>query len=146
MENLVFKYRVRTIVKTVMLVLILLVIVMFFVLSGSSKERGDIIKMLILLLFWGFMFVFQSDRSRIGKGENCLKIKWVNWVVEKMIPDTEIERIILARQYIKICRKGKKPVELILESLEKEDKTKLYEFLIEYSKQKNLNLERNISS
>src|SRR4030042_2501128 len=144
MENLVFKYRVRTIVKTIVLVLLLLVIVLFFVFSESPIKQRDIIQMIILVSFWGFLFLFQSDKSRIGAGENCLKIKWINGEREKTIPDAEIEKIILGRQYISICRKEKKPVKLILESLEKEDKRKIYEFLIEYSKQKNLSLERKL--
>jgi hypothetical protein len=122
------------------------VIVLFFVFFRGSIEQGDIIDIIIIVLIWGFLFLFQSDRSRIGIDENCLKIKWMNWVREKVVPDNEIEKIILGRQYVSIYRKDKKPIKLILESLEKEDKTKIYEFLIEYSKQRNLALERQFNS
>jgi hypothetical protein len=73
-----------------------------------------------------------------------LKIKWRTRIREIIIQDTEIEKIILRNRKIEIQRKGKKAVVLPFgEWLWKlEDKTKVYEFMIEYARQKNLILEK----
>lgn len=148
MEKIVFKYRIRAAVKIIMLVLIGLSLVsylVYFAISGWKLDLHDLKYLVFIAALWIFMFVFQSDRSRIEAGNNCLKIRWVNWFRELVVPDTEIEKIILARHYISILRKGKKPLQMLLESLEKEDKTRLYEFLINYSNQKGISLERQLN-
>ncbi len=145
MENLVFKYKIQTFVKIAMLVLLLLLIILFFVLSEDSVNQSDLLKLIIFVLLWVILFFIRSDKSHIGSSENCLKIKWVNWFREIVIKDSEIEKIILTRLYVSINRKGKKSVKLSLESLEKNEKTKIYEFLLEYSKQRNLVLERQLN-
>ena len=99
----------------------------------------------LMLLFYICFFLVRSLNSRIATGDRCLKIKWVNWFMEKAVNDTEIEKIILARLFITINRIGKKPVKLTLESMEKEEKTRLYKFLIDYSTQKNIVLERQLN-
>lgn len=142
MEKLVFKYRIQTFVRIVTIVLFSLVIVYFFVQSKGSVDLSDFLLLIIVGLYYVLLFIIRSDKSRMGLGENCLKIKWVNWFREIVVTDAEIEKIILARQNVSISRKGKRAVKLTLESLEKDDKTKIYEFLIDYSKQKNLVLER----
>jgi hypothetical protein len=124
-----------------MLVLLLLGIILSFVLSEDSFNLSGF----IIVLLWAILFFIRSDKSRIGSSENCLKIKWVNWFREIVIQDSEIEKIILARLFVSIKRKGKKSAKLSLESLEKNEKTKIYEFLLEYSKQRNLVLERQLN-
>lgn len=141
MESLIFKYRFQNTVRIIVTALLFLAIVLSFIISGWSDMRSDIVAIL-LLLFYIINFFVRSVNSRIGTADNCLNIKWVNWFMKKAIPDTEIEKIILARLFVTINRIGKKPVRLTLESLEKDDKTRLYKFLIDYSTQKNIILER----
>lgn len=142
MGIIVIKYRVRYILKILILVLIILSAGLYLVISGWSVNLSDIKYFIFLILLWLFTFVIQSDKSRIEAGNSCLKIKWVNWFREVIVPDNEIERIILAQRFISICRTGKKPLQMLLESLEKEEKTRIYEFLIIYSNGKNIALER----
>jgi len=73
-----------------------------------------------------------------------LKIKWRTRIRKIIIQDAEIEKIILRNKKIEIQRKGKKAVVLPFgEWLWKlEDKTKVYKFMIEYARQKNLVLEK----
>jgi hypothetical protein len=73
-----------------------------------------------------------------------LRIKWRTRIREIKVPDSEIEKIILRNKKIEIRRKGKKVVELPFEQWrwKLEDKTRVYEFFIEYARQKKLILER----
>jgi hypothetical protein len=75
-------------------------------------------------------------------GEGNLKIKWRGWIREVTIPETEIEKITLASKYVLISRKSKKALRMEINTLKIEQRTIVYEFLIEYARQKNLVLEK----
>jgi Ca2+/Na+ antiporter len=128
-----------------MIIVFILVLVLLFVLVLKPLDMWDIIETILLSLIYMSVMLFITAQSGIKIADEGLKIRWFHWLREKSVPDSEIEKIILGRLYITILRKGEKPVKLILEPLEKEDKTKIYEFLIEYSKQKNLVLERQLN-
>jgi uncharacterized membrane protein YobD (UPF0266 family) len=66
----------------------------------------------------------------------------MNWIRTVTIPETEIEKIILAKDGIKIYRKDKKAVKLLIYYMEKEQKNKVYIFFTEYAREKNFVLER----
>lgn len=85
-----------------------------------------------------------NNETNFVVGDGNLKIKWRTRIREIIIQDTEIEKIILRNKKIEIQRKGKKAVILLFgEWLWKlEDKTKVYEFMIEYAQQRNLVLEK----
>jgi hypothetical protein len=144
MERLIFKYRVQNTIRIIVTVLLFLLIVSYFIIYGWSDIKS-VIWSILLLLFYVFLFFGRSVISRIAIGDKYLKIKWVNWFIEKALNDTEIEKIILARLFVTINRIGKKPVKLTLESMEKEEKTILYKFFIDYSTQKNIVLERQLN-
>jgi len=85
-----------------------------------------------------------NNETRFVVGDDNLKIKWRTKIGEIIIKNNEIEKIILKNKKIEIQRNEKKTVVLLFgEWLWKlEDKTKVYEFLIEYARQKNLVLEK----
>ncbi len=145
MENLIFKHNKRPIVSIVLLLVFLLFLVGLFFIILRPGDIWDILELVLLALIYTGVMIFITLPAGIKLTGEGLKIRWFNWLKEKNIPDTEIEKIILGRLYIHINRKDKKPVKLNLEGLEKADKTRLYEFLIEYSKQKSLGLERNLN-
>jgi len=145
MENLVLKNNKRPIVRIVLLLVFLLFLVGLFFIILRPGDIWDILEYVLLALIYTGVMIFLSMPAGIKLAGEGLKIRWFNWLKEKNIPDSEIEKIILGRLYIHINRKDKKPVKLILEGLEKADKTRLYEFLIEYSKQKKLPLERQLN-
>ncbi|MFH0842054.1 MAG: hypothetical protein V1903_05465 [Bacteroidota bacterium] len=145
MENLIFKHNKRPIVRIVLLLVFLLFLVGLFFIIIRPGDIWDILELVLLALIYTGVLIFITIPAGIKLTGEGLKIRWFNWLKEKNIPDTEIEKIILGRLYIHINRKDKKPMKLILEGLEKADKTRLYEFLIEYSKQKSLGLERNLN-
>jgi hypothetical protein len=128
-----------------MILLLLFVLALLFFVILKPGDIWDILKSVLLTLIYTGVLIFISSPAGIKLTDEGLKIRWFNWLKEKVVPDSEIEKIILGRQNISIEMKGKKPVKLILESLEKEQKTRLYEFLIEYSRQKSLPLERNLN-
>jgi hypothetical protein len=147
MENLLFKYRGWGWIKRI--------IGIFWILFGIAELLFLQDKPLTLLhcitsiafVLMGVIFLTPlvgNNETSFVVGEGNLKIKWRTKIREIIIQDTEIEKIILRNIKIEIQRKGKKAVVLPLgEWLWKlEDKAKVYEFMIEYARQKNLILEK----
>jgi hypothetical protein len=83
-----------------------------------------------------------NNETSFVVGNDNLKIKWRTKIGEIIIKDNEIGKIILRNEKIEIQRKEKKAIVLHFEKWELEDKKKVYEFMIEYARQKNLVLER----
>jgi hypothetical protein len=147
MENLLFKYRGWGWIKRI--------IGVFWILSGIAGQLFFSDKPLTLL-YWIMSTVFVlfgvifftrlvgNDETSFLVGDGNLKIKWRTKIREIIIQDTEIEKIILRNKKIEIQRKEKKAVILPFGEWlwNLEDKTKVYEFMIEYAQQKNLVLEK----
>ena len=147
MEDLLFKYRGWGWIKRI--------IGVFWILYGISELLFLQDKPLTLLhcitsisfVLFGVIFLTPlggNNETSFVVGDGNLKIKWKTRIREIIIQDTEIEKIILRNKKIEIQRKEKKAVVLPFgEWLWKlEDKTKVYEFMIEYAQQKNLVLEK----
>jgi hypothetical protein len=131
MENLLFKYRGwGWIVRIIGIFWILLGIINLLFFLDKPLTLSTLIRP-ILAVIMGFIFCTP-------------KIKWRTRIRKIIIQDSEIEKIILRNKKIEIQRKGKKAVVLPFgEWLWKlEDITKVYEFMIEYARQKNLVLEK----
>ena len=83
-----------------------------------------------------------NNETSFVSSNGSLKIKWATRIGTIIIRNDEIEKIILRNTKIEIRRKEKKPVVLIFERFKLENKTKVYEFMIEYARQKNLIVEK----
>jgi hypothetical protein len=83
------------------------------------------------------------ERSWFRTGDNFIVIKWINMINPVQIHDSRIAKICLTKSKILIYRKAGKPVKLNIDWLEREQKKKVYDFLIEYIKKKNLELIRD---
>jgi hypothetical protein len=83
---------------------------------------------------------FGTEKSFIQSGDGFLKIKWMNKLRPVIFQDKEIEKITLSRFKIIIDRKENKPVKFNIDFLERDQKKEVYEFLIQYTKNKNLEL------
>jgi hypothetical protein len=143
MENLIINPGKLNSKKIIGGVWILLGIIALFIGKGSLSEK-DWTRPII---FWviGILFLTPlagSVKSQVEISEGCLKIIWMNWIRTVTIPETEIEKIILAKDGIKIYRKDKKAVKLLIYYMEKEQKNKVYIFFTEYAREKNFVLER----
>jgi len=82
------------------------------------------------------------DKPQIEICEGGLKIIWTNWIRKVMVQDSEIESIFLAKNGVMIKRKDKRPLKITFYLIEKEQKTQIYKFFIEYAQLKNLVQER----
>ena len=147
MENLLFKYRGWIWAKRIVGVFwILLGIAELLFLSDEPLTLSDWIRSILYVLIGVIFFtpLVGNNETRFVVGDDNLKIKWRTKIGEIIIKNNEIEKIILRNKKIEIQRKEKKAVVLSFgEWLWKlEDKTKVYEFMIEYAQQKNLVLEK----
>jgi hypothetical protein len=147
MENLLFKYRGwGWIVRIVGIFWILLGIFNLLFFYDKPLTLSNLIRPIFAVIM-GVIFLTPlvgNNETNFVVGDGNLKIKWRTRIRKIIIQDTEIEKIILRNKKIEIQRKGKKAVVLLFgEWLWKlEDKTKVYEFMIEYAQQKNLVLEK----
>ena len=147
MENLIFKYKGWVLSKRIVGVFwILSGIAGLLFLSDEPLTLSDWIRSILYVLIGVIFFtpLVGNNETRFAVGDDNLKIKWRTKIREIIIKNNEIEKIILRNKKIEIQRKEKKAVVLPFgEWLWKlEDKTKVYEFMIEYARQKNLVLEK----
>jgi len=147
MENLLFKYRGwGWIMRIIGIFCILFGIAELLFLQEKPLTLSHC-KTSILFVLMGVIFftpLVGNNETSFVVGEGNLKIKWRTRIREIIIQNTENKKIILRNKKIEIQRKGKKTVILPFgEWLWKlEDKTKVYKFMIEYARQKNLILEK----
>jgi hypothetical protein len=144
MENLIFKHKGWGWIKRIAGVFWIFLGIAELFFSGEPLRLVDWIKSIgfvLLGVIWLTPLVGNSE-TKLVAGDDNLKIKWRTRIREIIIWDNEIEKILLKNNKIEIRRKEKKPVVLIFEKLKLEDKTKVYEFMIEYARQKDLVLEK----
>lgn len=145
METLILKYKGRALSKKIIgSFWILYGITALFFLSISPLILSDGLRAIppILLGIMFFTPLVGNNETRFEAGDTYLKIKWETRIRDIIISDNEIEKIILRNRKIEILRKGKKAIVLPFENWKLERKTKVYEFMIGYAKEKNIVLER----
>jgi len=145
MEPLIIKRKGHTVVKIIVGV-IFTTLGIYNILSNLGEPGGFTLATDILLIVLGisnFTPYSGSTSASLVPGSHDLKIRWRNWAFWKLIRPAEVEKIILGRLFILINRTGKKPVRLNVDSFEKDQRTRIFSFFIEYAKQKNLVLERH---
>jgi hypothetical protein len=97
----------------------------------------------ILLGIAYFTNGFGSDKTFIHPHEGAIKVKWINWLRPVIINDNTIESITLSKFKVLIIIKGRKPLKLNMDFLEREEKKNVYEYFIEYARSRNLELIRD---
>ncbi|MGD0754751.1 MAG: hypothetical protein ABR927_06785 [Bacteroidales bacterium] len=145
MENLIFKHRGWAWSKRIIGVFwILFGIFNLLFFSDKSLSLSDWIRSIVGVLLGVISFtpLVGNNETSFVVGDGNLKIRWRTRIREIIIQDNEVEKIILRNKKIEIQRKEKKAVVLMFEPWKLEDKTKVYEFMIEYARQKNLVLEK----
>jgi len=145
MEPLIIKRKGHAIVKIIIGTIFLVLGAGNILTSlGEIQTKSLIINILIIILgISNFTPLSGSTSTSLIPGGQDLRIRWRGWALWKHLQPEEVEKIVLDRLFILINRKDKKPVRLDLDSFEKEQKTQIYNFFIEYSKQKNLTVERH---
>lgn len=109
----------------------------------------------IIYLITAFLFAFAGiyqitnglglERSWFRTGSDFIIIKWSNMINPVQIHDIRIAKILLTKSRILIHQHSKKPLKLNIEFLEKEQKKEIYEFFIDYSNKKNIELVKQFS-
>ncbi len=145
MEPLIIKRKGHVIVKIIVGV-IFTTLGTYNILSNYGEMRiiNWITNILLVILgISNFTPYSGSTATSLIPGSHDLRIRWRGWVSWKLIRPDDVEKIVLGRLFILINRNGKKPVRLDVDSFEKDQKAMIYNFFIEYAKQKNLVLERH---
>jgi cell division protein FtsW (lipid II flippase) len=140
MENLIIEHKAQAISRKVIGGFWILLAIVFLILERESLSSRDWLRAIVAFVMGVIFFtpLIGSSKSQIEICEGCLKIIWMNWIRPVTIQETEIEKIILAKDGIKIYRKDKKAVKILLFYMGKEQKNKVYKFFNEYAKLKSL--------
>jgi hypothetical protein len=148
MEHLEIKRGPFTVIRIGIAILNILAGVVAFI--ASLKSGNIIIKIApVFIVFFGIYILtngFGLERCWFRTGNNSLIIKWINRITPVYIHDSRIFKISLERTRVMIFRKEDKPLKLDINFLEKEQKTEVFNFLIDYAKHKNLVLEKHSST
>ena len=144
MENLIFIHRGQSISKKIAGGLFIACAIIFLIPGKESLEINDWIRALMFFLIGVINFTplggFNKTQIEISNG--FLSIIWINRFRKIVIGEKEIEKIILSSRDILIKIKERKVLKLNLIALKIEQKIKIFEFMIEYARQKNLVLEK----
>lgn len=144
MEHIEIKSAPGNIIKTALGVLWIVSAIMLITIYLRELTSIHVIASALSLLT-GVYFItsgFGLERSWFRTGENSITVKWFSMIRPVQIHDTRIEKIVLERKRIIIFQKAVKPLKLRMDFLEKEQRKELLEFLVNYSKTRNIELEK----
>jgi hypothetical protein len=96
----------------------------------------------ILLGVFNMTNDFGVSRIIIRAENDTLVIKWLNMFRPTLIDNSSISSFILQRASIIIVRNNRRPLRLRLNSLQKRQRNLVYGFFLDYSKAKNIPVER----
>jgi hypothetical protein len=111
-------------------------------------EDGKVFHLFISLafIFTGVYHMtdgFGIEKSWMRSENNILTIKWMDRIMVKRLPDSQIESICLGRYSILFNIRGGKPYKIRLGYMGMKEKTEVYDFLMAYSKDNGLVIFRN---
>lgn len=144
MENLIIIHKGQMISKRIVGGIIFICGIILIITNKDHLNFKYWLESIVFLVIGvvNFTSLSGSYKSEIFVSERSMTIKWRGWIRKIIVQDSEIENITLLANYFLIKRKGKKAIKVFLDSMGKEQKTKIFEFLINYAKQKNLVLVR----
>lgn len=126
-----------------------------FIIAGfqfffTEISDSGIINYLFLFtyLLTGLSFMtndFGMSKSYLKPENNRLIIKLMSKLRPTIIEDSEIEIIILKRSEVTLNLKNGKSISFNLKIVNKDEKSKIYHFFMDYSKERQIKLERIIS-
>ncbi len=148
MENLEIKSGPFNVIRKGIGILNIAIAILMIVLFLDTTNLLYIL-LILLFIFNGIYFLtngFGLQKSRIRIGANSLLIKWSDRMRQIQIHDSAINKICLERLNITIYLNHRKPLKLNVSIFEKEQKTEIYQFFINYAKDKNLVLEKFTST
>lgn len=145
MENLIIDHKGRSKANIAIGCIWILLAIIFLIFEKDPLKTEDW-KRSIIFFFFGIVFIIQPflglNRSKIQVSDGHLIIRLIGWISSTKIKESEIERIILAKEGIKIFRTGKKPVSIFLFDLGKEHREQVFRFFTEYARENDFRLEK----
>lgn len=147
MENLFIKHNTLAKLRKGLGILSFACGVIWIIISIDTPKAINIINGVLWILIGTTNFIANqgTDETTVQPGEDYTKIKWMNRLRSKTIPDSELQKITIKRYQIIIDRKGKKPLELPVDFFEPDQKRLAYSYFIELAKQKNISLENKVT-
>ena len=142
MENLIIEQRGQFIFRRVLGALMIALAIVFLVTDLGSIKTMDIFRAVFFLCF-GILFftpLVGSARSKAEIFNGSLKIKWDGWIKKVVVQESDIERIILSKDSVRIVRKEGKTVKVLLHFMGRDHRIKVYKFFTEYARQKEIDL------
>jgi len=142
MENLIIEHKGQSLSRKIIGFIWILIAIILLITNKEPLQQNDWIRSIAFFIIGIIFFtpLVGSSRSTIGTSEGFLKIKWMDRTRTITIHEDEIERILLAKDGVKIFLKGKKPVKILLYLMGKEEKDQVYKFFTEYAQQNNFTL------
>lgn len=126
-----------------------------FIIAGFQFFFAEISDSRIINYFFLFMYLltglsfmtndFGMSKSYLKPENNRLIIKRMSKLRPTIVEDSEIEIIILKRSEIRLNLKNGKSISYNLTIVNKDEKSKIYHFFIDYSKERQIKLERVIN-
>jgi hypothetical protein len=140
MENLIIEHSRQAISRKVIGGLWIMIAIGTLIFKKDMNGENDWGRPIAFFIIGVVFFtpLMGSSRSQIEIGEGYIKIIWTNWFRKITIQESDIEKIVLAKDGIKIYRRDKKAVKILLFYMEKEQKDQVYKFFCEYAHLKNL--------
>lgn len=148
MENLEIKSGPFNVIRKGIGILNIAIALVMLILLFDTKNLLYILAVLLIALN-GISFVtngFGLEKSWIRIRPGYLSIKWSDRIRPIQIHVAAINKICLERLKITIHLNHRKPLKLNINFFEKEQKTEIYRFFIDFAKEKNLVLEKFTST
>lgn len=144
MENLIITHKTHIILRRIVGATMFVCGVIYIIISiGTPKTLNIILAVSWTILGVGYFIpAMQPSESSVKIEDDFIKVKWMNWFRSKIIQDSEIEKITIAKLQIVIYLKGGEQVKLPLDFFELDQKKEVYPYFMELSKQKNYLLEK----
>jgi hypothetical protein len=148
MESFEIRNRKFIIARKGLGIFFIIIAILWFITSLESKK----IIYPLAAFFFAFYGIYQLtnglgiENCWFKTGDNFIIIKWIDSLRPVQIHDTGIVKISIERSRIIIFQKSRKPLKLNLSFLEREQRKEVYDFIINYTKQRNLTLEKHSST
>jgi hypothetical protein len=148
MEYIEIKSRSYNIIRKGLGVLMAIIAIAWFMAYISSRSIIYIAGSFFFLLYGIYQITngLGLERTWIKADNDSLSVKWNNRINPVRIHTSRIARISLERARIIIFQRSLKPLKLNLGFLEKSEKMNLYNFIIEFARKSNIDIERHSST
>jgi hypothetical protein len=140
MAELNIKHGPFIVVRRVIGVINLICACLWIAVNLGDLNIFDLFYFIVFMISGGALLTngFGTEKSYIFSGDDYLRIKWLNRFRAIIIKDNEIKKITLTRYKVVIEKAAGKNLNLNLDFLERDQKKEVYDYFIQYAKEKKL--------